>query len=200
MGHPGTTVKMGTTGADPLPMGDPVLVDTSTAPPLRDAGRSAYAHADQTQLEIAALESQLLGLNELLRRLREDEASWRAGADGETRVVRVLVDMHDAGWHVLPDRAWPGSARANIDVLLVGPGGVFVIDVKNWREPRLDAGRLWRDDDPQDDVVEKLLAQTAAVEDLLVEEGLPPTEVVPLLAFTGRRNLAAQIGRVVVCG
>ncbi|HEY7858870.1 MAG TPA: hypothetical protein VIC82_10270, partial [Candidatus Nanopelagicales bacterium] len=78
---------------------------TSTARALRDAGGSAYAHADQDQLEIAAIESQVLGLNEYLHRLRVRQSSWRAGGDGETHVVRVLVDMHDAGWHVLADRA-----------------------------------------------------------------------------------------------
>ena len=114
--------------------------------------------------------------------------------------MRVLVGMNDAGWHVLADRAWPGTTRANLDVLLVGPGGVFVIDVKNWREVRIHDGRLWHGQQPQDDVVDKLLRQTAAVEAVLIEEGLAPTEVVPLLAFAGRRNLTARLGRVVVCG
>lgn len=171
-----------------------------TATEIRRAGESAYAHADQTELEIAALETQVLGLNELLRRLRKEQTNWRAGGDGERQVVRVLVDMDDAGWHLLADRAWPGTARANIDVLLVGPGGVFVIDVKNWAQPSVTDGRLWRGDEPQDDTVEKLLAQTTAVEAILAEEGLPPTEVVPLFALANRRNFTARLGRVVVCG
>jgi hypothetical protein len=171
-----------------------------TTDAVRDAGRSAYAHADQTELEIAALESQVLGLNQLLRRRRRELANWRTGAVGETRVVQVLVDMDDTGWHVLADRAWPGSARANIDVLLVGPGGVFVIDVKNWHRPRVADGRLWHGAEPQDESIDKLLAQTSAIEALLVDEGLPPTEVVPLLAFAGRSGPAARIGRVVLCG
>jgi superfamily I DNA/RNA helicase len=46
----------------------------------------------------------------------------------------------------------------------------------------------------------KLLAQTSAIEAILAEEGLAPTEIVPLLTFVGRRNMAAQLGRVVVSG
>ncbi|MFF7352804.1 nuclease-related domain-containing protein [Streptomyces filipinensis] len=37
-----------------------------------------------------------------------------------------------ARWR-LGDRRWPGTRAANVDMLLVGPGGVFVLDVKNWR-------------------------------------------------------------------
>src|SRR5690349_1028092 len=82
------------------------------------------------------------------------------GTDGEAAIVRVLVGMDDAGWHVLPDRKWPGTRRANIDVLVAGPGGVFVVDVKTWREVRIENERLWRGDAPADDAVEKLLDQT----------------------------------------
>ena len=40
---------------------------------------------------------------------------------------------------------------------------VYVVDVKNWREPRIGNGRLWRDQEPQDDAVEKLLAPCIAL-------------------------------------
>ena len=36
------------------------------------------------------------------------------------------------GWQVLHDLHWPGRPFANIDHIVVGPGGVFVIDSKNW--------------------------------------------------------------------
>ena len=182
-------------------VGDAQAVNAHAPGELTDAGASAYAHADQMALAIAAVESQVLGLNEYLRRLRAEHRNWRTGGDGERQVVRVLVDMNDSGWHVLPDRAWPGTARANIDVLLVGPGGVFVIDVKNWRDVRIEDGRLWRGQEPEDNAVDGLLRQTAAVEAVLGDVGLPPTEVVPMLVFAGpRRNMAARLGRVVVCG
>ncbi|WP_241834760.1 UvrD-helicase domain-containing protein [Pseudofrankia asymbiotica] len=115
-------------------------------------------------------------------------------------MTRVLVGMDDAGWHVLPDRRWPGSRRANIDVILVGPGGVFVIDVKNWREASVHDGRLWRGDADAEDDLGKLVRQTVAVEEVLAEAGLPPTEVVPLLVLAGRRGIRASLDRVIVIG
>jgi hypothetical protein len=54
------------------------------------------------------------------------------GNHGE-RVVAQLLDVVDgAGWYVLHDRYKPGST-ANLDHVVVGPPGLFVIDAKNWK-------------------------------------------------------------------
>jgi hypothetical protein len=58
------------------------------------------------------------------------------GNRGE-RVVAELLDVLDgAGWCVLHDRYKPGST-ANLDHVVVGPPGVFVIDAKNWKPAAL---------------------------------------------------------------
>jgi Nuclease-related domain len=63
---------------------------------------------------------------------------------GERRTARLLGPLERHGWAVLHDPGVPGS-RANIDHLVIGPGGVFVIDSKQYRgQPKLDpTGRLW---------------------------------------------------------
>jgi hypothetical protein len=70
--------------------------------------------------------------------------AWRRGAAGERRTARLLGPLERQGWAVLHDLAIPGS-RANIDHLAIGPGGVFVIDSKQYRgRLQLDpSGRLW---------------------------------------------------------
>jgi Nuclease-related domain len=70
--------------------------------------------------------------------------AWRRGAAGERRTARLLGPLERQGWAVLHDLAIPGS-RANLDHLLIGPGGVFVIDSKQYRgRLQLDpSGRLW---------------------------------------------------------
>jgi hypothetical protein len=151
-------------------------------------------------LDIDCVHRQLATLTQLLGELRTRQHRFRIGAVGEQRVVRVLIDMVDTGWTVLPDRRWPGTRRANIDVLLAGPGGVFVIDVKAWRDVRVEQGRLWRGQGSADDAAEKLRGQAAAVRAVLVEEGLAPAEVVPLLVLAGRRNARAQLGDIHVLG
>jgi hypothetical protein len=66
--------------------------------------------------------------------------AWRRGATGERRTARLLGSLERRGWAVLHDLAIPGSP-ANIDHLVIGPGGVVVIDTKQYR------GRLWLDAD-----------------------------------------------------
>jgi Nuclease-related domain len=73
-----------------------------------------------------------------------DAIAWRRGAAGERRTARVLAALERQGWAVLHDLALPGS-RGNIDHLVIGPGGVFVIDSKHYRG-RLQlhpSRRLW---------------------------------------------------------
>jgi hypothetical protein len=71
-------------------------------------------------------------------RVSVDTLAWRRGAAGERRTARLLAPLERQGWAVLHDLAIPGSA-ANIDHVVIGPGGVAVIDTKQYR------GRLWLD-------------------------------------------------------
>jgi Nuclease-related domain len=65
-----------------------------------------------------------------------DALAWRRGAAGERRTARLLGSLERQGWVVLHDLAVPGS-RANIDHLVIGLSGVFVIDSKQSRPPPL---------------------------------------------------------------
>jgi hypothetical protein len=73
-----------------------------------------------------------------------DAVAWRRGAAGERRTAQLLGPLERHGWAILHDLAVPRS-QANLDHLLIGPGGVFVIDSKHYRgRLQLDpTGRLW---------------------------------------------------------
>lgn len=60
--------------------------------------------------------------------------AWKAGAEGETATARALRVLDHDGWHILHDRALPGS-RANLDHIAIPPSGgiIAVIDSKRWR-------------------------------------------------------------------
>ncbi len=64
-------------------------------------------------------------------RLRSARA-WRRGAEGERVVAELLETELPDGYHVFNDVRFPGRT-ANIDHLVVGPSGVFVLNTKNWR-------------------------------------------------------------------
>lgn len=60
-----------------------------------------------------------------LARMEED------GADGEREFIKFLKDLPDT-YTVISDLDFTDS-YGNIDHLIIGPNGIFAIDVKNWR-------------------------------------------------------------------
>jgi Nuclease-related domain/Excalibur calcium-binding domain len=69
---------------------------------------------------------------ERAERLMRSAEMYERGAQGEKATGAILDALQADGWAVLHDVRWPGRPRANIDHIAIGPGGVFVIDSKNW--------------------------------------------------------------------
>jgi hypothetical protein len=61
----------------------------------------------------------------------EQARTWQRGAHGERRTARLLDRLTRDGFVVFHDLAVPGS-DANVDHLVIGPTGLFVIDSKQW--------------------------------------------------------------------
>ncbi|GHF36034.1 DNA helicase [Streptomyces mashuensis] len=157
------------------------------------AGGSAYDRACEARRQERELREQLWAA-------RREAERWEAASEGERRVAAQLLMLTGRGWHLLVDRRWPGTRAANVDMLLVGPGGVFVIDVKTWRAaPEAAGGRLTAGRQPRDGEVRKLLAVTRVTEAALAPLGLSPVAVQPLMVFSGR-SFDAALGRVRLLG
>jgi hypothetical protein len=119
--------------------------------------------------------------------------AWQRGAAGERHVARLLDPLVEHGWAVHHDLRVPGS-NANIDHLLVGPPGVFVVDAKHYRghlhlSPQ---GQLWHG--------RALLAPTLsttrwAADRLQAVIGAPDIAVTPVVAVWGA---AVPYGQVTV--
>jgi len=96
---------------------------------------------------------------------------------------------------VLHDLALPGS-RANLDHLVIGPGGVFVIDSKQYRgRLQLDAsGKLWHGRYPLAPALGAVSWEADQAAQVLPDPGMA---VVPIVAVHG-----AQVpwGKVVMNG
>jgi hypothetical protein len=61
----------------------------------------------------------------------EQARGWRRGAHGERQTARLLDRLGREGYLVFHDLALPDSP-ANLDHLVIGPSGVFVVDSKQW--------------------------------------------------------------------
>jgi hypothetical protein len=112
----------------------------------------------------------------------ETEA-WRRGAEGERHVARLLEPLVRQGWGVQHDLRVPGS-KANIDHVVIGPPGVFVIDAKNYRgRLRLSRdGLLWHG---RTFLAPTLSATRWEADRLQARLGAADIAVVPIVAVLG---------------
>ena len=110
------------------------------------AATAGLPHAGLLGLAVATLVGWRL-------RFRPSEAarSWQRGAAGERRTARLLRRLARDGF-VFHDLAAPGNSRANVDHLVIGPSGVFVIDSKQWTGEVLQGadGLVWHNHYPLD--------------------------------------------------
>jgi hypothetical protein len=124
-----------------------------------------------------------------------DAVAWRRGAAGERHTARLLDPLERHGWAVLHDLAIPGS-RANLDHLVIGPGGVFVIDSKHYRgRLQLDrSGRLWHGRYPLAPALRAVDFEADQAAQVLPDPGVA---VVPIVAV---HRAQVPWGKVVVQG
>jgi Nuclease-related domain len=124
-----------------------------------------------------------------------DARAWQRGAAGERHTARLLDPLARHWWAVLHDLALPGS-QSNLDHLVIGPGGVFVIDSKQYRgRLQLDpSGRLWHGRHPLAPALRAVSWEADQAAQVLPD---PRVAVVPIMAVHG-----AQIpwGKVVIDG
>ena len=126
-----------------------------------EAGQGAAEQARRLGERVSRLEEEL-------EKARKAQQAWEAGAEGEARVGEQLRQLELHGWRILHDVHWPGRPKANIDHIAVGPGGVLVIDAKNWSgDVRLRDGELYQNGYPRKREASSSLEQCSAVAVLL---------------------------------
>ena len=132
---------------------------------------------------------------EKAERLQRSAALWERGAQGEEAVASALAALPES-WIALHDLAWPGRPRANIDHVVIGPGGVFVVDAKNW------SGRVEvRDEVLTQNGRSRESAVASAAEAALAVQAIAssPATCTGVLCFVRDEPLAAWARDVMVC-
>ncbi|MFG1943346.1 nuclease-related domain-containing protein [Nonomuraea sp. NPDC048826] len=123
------------------------------------------------------------------RRTHTPAAAWRKGAAGERATARRLRTLELAGYTVLHDLAIPRS-NANIDHLVIGSTGVFVIDSKKWHRRttlRAASGTLWIGRQPIDKVVRPVLFEARRAGEVLSQATGRRVDVTSIIAVHGSR-------------
>lgn len=148
--------------------------------------RAGDGAAEQSRLAAERVQR----LKRQLDQAEQATKSWDDGAVSESVVADRLGQLIPHGWYIFHDVHWPGRPKANLDHVLVGPGGVVVVDAKNWTgEVRVSAGVLWQGRFARTQSVEGALAQCAAVASVMA----PPHRrfVRPLICLAGQPDVFA---------
>lgn len=98
---------------------------------------------------------------------RADQGVLAAPASAEHNshlVAEKLAQLGPYGWFLLHDVHWPGRPLARLEHVLVGPGGVVVVNAKTWSgDVDVVDGALRQNGHDRFPAVETALAQAAAV-------------------------------------
>ena len=133
---------------------------------------------------------------EKAERLNRRAAMFEQGAEGEAATAGVLGTL-PSGWVALHDLRWPGRRLANVDHVLIGPGGVFVIDSKNWTgQVTLRDGHLRQNGYSREKAVAGAADAALAVAELISPYA---NWVHPVLCFVGQDHLTGWSRDVMVC-
>jgi Nuclease-related domain len=132
------------------------------------AGQVLAARAGLPRAGLDGLAAAALVAWRLRFRPSEQARTWQRGAHGERRTACLLNRLTRDGYVVFHDLAVPGS-DANVDHLVIGRSGVFVIDSKQWTgEVRQGAdGLAWHNHYRLDRTLETVCWEAETVSRLL---------------------------------
>jgi hypothetical protein len=78
-----------------------------------------------------------------VKKLDRQIESHRKGQEGEERVVEVMRQNLDSDWTVFRNVTMPGRSKADMDAVLVGPPGVWALEIKNLSGVYRNVGERW---------------------------------------------------------
>jgi hypothetical protein len=109
--------------------------------------------------------------------------AWQIGAAGEIRTARMLETLEADGFRVLHDRKIPGARSANIDHIVIGPPGIYVVETKSYKGPlQIRGNEIFVAGRRKNGWVDEVNREAAAVRTALAEEvaarGWPITGII----------------------
>ncbi|MEO8094254.1 MAG: UvrD-helicase domain-containing protein [Pseudolysinimonas sp.] len=150
------------------------------------AGETAAREAAR-QRDLADELARRAGIATQMARTFEDAAR------SDDRLAQTLIELEPLGYTLLANRRRPGSHHGTIDLVLVGPGGVIIVDAKTWRDVTIRDSHLYRGLDDVTEEVAQLADLVYTTQRALAEIGLAAGEVRAFAAFTNRGVVRTDI-------
>lgn len=83
----------------------------------------------------------LVGL--AVEKLNKQIDNYRKGQEGEDQVIEVMRQNLDRNWTLFRNVTLPGRNKADIDAVLVGPPGVYALEIKTFTGEYRNIGEHW---------------------------------------------------------
>ncbi|MFP7834894.1 UvrD-helicase domain-containing protein [Marisediminicola sp. LYQ134] len=158
------------------------------------AGHSAAGQAALFQLEAEQLAYAQQTALEMHRR-------YSAAASSEAALGAALEPLEERGFRVFADRAWPGTrSGAQVDFVVVGPSGVWIVDAKSWRDVRVQGDRVFQGQDDVTERLDNLTSLIATTQSDLAEIGVAPGEIHAAAVFTNKGGVLGRINGIDLVG
>lgn len=121
-------------------------------------------------------------LERAARAAKRRAEAFARGEEGERAVAEALAPLLVDGWYHLGDRRAPKGG--NIDHIVIGPTGVWVINAKNWSRPVTVGSTVRCGSRSYDAVLPRAVQEMRWVADALEDAGAP-SAVRSVLCFVG---------------
>lgn len=151
---------------------------------------SGMASGDSAVERAAAAQARAAKYRIRAERADRVAGNWARGAEGEVSLATVMAPLAADGYYCLADRRFQGS-EGNLDQLLVGPAGVFVVDAKSWTGEVAVQDGLRQNGRRRGQQIEGLRAQALRVAAILVlAMGQRRPHVRPVICFVNGSEIA----------
>ncbi|MBX3091626.1 MAG: NERD domain-containing protein, partial [Cryobacterium sp.] len=97
------------------------------------AGHSANSEAAKYKAQAEQAEY-------IAKTARQMGRNYIAAAASEKWLADTLKPLAERGYTILADRKWPNSTTAQVDFVLVGPSGIYIVDAKSWSDVTIESG------------------------------------------------------------
>jgi hypothetical protein len=81
--------------------------------------------------------------DQITKRMDKQIEAYQFGHEGEEKTVQMIVQALDGKWTIFRNIRLPGRNKGDLDIVLVGPPGVWALEVKNLRGNYRNIGENW---------------------------------------------------------
>lgn len=81
--------------------------------------------------------------NQIIKSFDKKIQQYRLGQEGEERVVHSVAQALDGNWSLFRNVELPGRNKGDLDLILVGLPGIWVLEVKNFNGEYRNIGDAW---------------------------------------------------------